>query len=78
MKKTNGRFKLEASKGNRYNEQHCTNTIRKQNAHSGSELVDELGEEAMRILFEMFRFQIGELLLRLDEVDGDLSFFTSS
>ena len=26
------------------------------------------------MLFEMFRSQIGELFLRLDKVDGDLSF----
>ena len=72
MKKTNGRFKLEASQGNRYNEtalhEYDTQVKRK------LRLVDELDEEAVTMLFEMFRSQIGELLLRLDEVDGELSF----
>ena len=54
--------------------QHYTNTIRKLNARSGSKLVDELDEEAVTMRFEMFRSQIGELLLRLEEVDGDFSF----
>ena len=51
-----------------------TNAIRKQNARSGSELVDERDEKAGTMLFQIFRPQSGELLLRLDEVDGDLSF----
>ena len=53
---------------------HYTNAIRKENARSGSELVVELDEEAVAMLFEMSRSQIDELLLRLDEVDGDFSF----
>ena len=75
MKKTSGRFKLEASKGNRYNETALHEEYDTQvNARSGSELADELDEEAVTMIFEMFRSQIGELLLRLDVVDGDLSF----
>ena len=46
--------------------QQCTNAIRKYNARSGSELFDELDEEAVTMLFEIFRSQIGELLLRFD------------
>ena len=74
MKKTSGRFKLEASKGNRYNETALHEYDTQVNARSGSELADELDEEAVTMIFEMFRSQIGELLLRLDVVDGDLYF----
>ena len=50
-----------------------TNAIRKKNARSGSELVDELDEKAGTMLVQIFHSQSGELLLCLDEVDGDLS-----